>query len=209
MHVLLYSVYEYNVLRSRFKMGTVQVVRTHCNNVMIGAIASQITSLTIAYSTVSSGADQRKHQSSASLAFVRGIHRSAVNYPHKRPVKRKTCPTDDVIMASQYLPMIIFNLCSCLSSFIQNITALRKWRQTYHIEFIQTSAWYEFAINIRLIILLHIMHLNTTKRNYDIIPWANIIGAYVQTTMLWCCPFLLNEWNVQSHLLHTYSVHLI
>ena len=41
------------------------------------------------YSTVCSGADQRKHQSSASLAFVRGIHRSPVNSPHKGPVTRK------------------------------------------------------------------------------------------------------------------------
>ena len=47
----------------------------------MGAIASQITSLTIVYSTAYSGADQRKHQSSVSLAFVRGIHRSPVS-PH-------------------------------------------------------------------------------------------------------------------------------
>ena len=45
------------------------------NNVIMGAMASQITSLTIVYSTVYSGADQRKHQSSASIASVRGIHR--------------------------------------------------------------------------------------------------------------------------------------
>ena len=45
----------------------------------MGAVASQITSLTIAYSTVYSGADQIKHQSSASLALVRGIHRWPVN----------------------------------------------------------------------------------------------------------------------------------
>ena len=38
-------------------------------------MASQITSLTVVYSTVYSEADQRKHQSSASLAFVWGIHR--------------------------------------------------------------------------------------------------------------------------------------
>ena len=49
-------------------------------------MASQITSLTIIYSTVYSGADQRTHQSSASLAFVRGIHRWPVNSPRKRPV---------------------------------------------------------------------------------------------------------------------------
>ena len=52
----------------------------------MGAVASQITSLTIVYSTVYSDADQRKHQSSASLAFVRGIHRGPVNSPHKWPV---------------------------------------------------------------------------------------------------------------------------
>ena len=41
----------------------------------MGVMASHITSLTIVYETVNSGADQRKHQSSASLAFVRGIQR--------------------------------------------------------------------------------------------------------------------------------------
>ena len=45
-----------------------------------------------------SGANQRKHQSSASLAFVRGINRSPVNSPHKRPVTRNMFPFDDVIM---------------------------------------------------------------------------------------------------------------
>ena len=70
----------------------------HYNGVIMGAIASQITSLTIVYSTVYSDADQRKHQSSASLAFVRGIHRGPVNSPHKWPVTRKMFPFDDVIM---------------------------------------------------------------------------------------------------------------
>ena len=46
------------------------------NDVIMSTMASQITSLTVVYLTVYSGADQRKHQSSASLAFVRGIHRS-------------------------------------------------------------------------------------------------------------------------------------
>ena len=47
----------------------------HYDDVIMSAIASQIISLTIVYSTVYSDADQRKHQSCASLAFVRGIHR--------------------------------------------------------------------------------------------------------------------------------------
>ena len=49
----------------------------------MGAIAPQITSLTIVYSTLYSGADQRKHQSSVSLAFVCGIQWWPVNPPHK------------------------------------------------------------------------------------------------------------------------------
>ena len=70
----------------------------HYNDVIMSAMASQITSVMIAYSTVCSGADQRKHQSPASLAFVRGIHRWPVNSPHKGPVTRKMFPFDDVIM---------------------------------------------------------------------------------------------------------------
>ena len=71
---------------------------THYNDVIMGAMASQITSLTIVYSAVFSDADQRKHQSAASLAFVRGIHRGPVNSPHKGPVTRKMFPFDGVIM---------------------------------------------------------------------------------------------------------------
>ena len=59
---------------------------------------SQITNLTIVYSTVYSGADQRKHQSPASLAFVWGIHLWPVNSPHTWPVTQKMFPFDDVIM---------------------------------------------------------------------------------------------------------------
>ena len=72
----------------------------HYSDVIMVAMASQITSLTIVYSTVYSGADQRKHQSSASLAFVPGIHRWQVNSPHKRPATRKMFPFDDAIMFS-------------------------------------------------------------------------------------------------------------
>ena len=64
----------------------------------MGATASQTTSLSIVYSTVYSDVDQRKHQRSASLAFVWGIHRGPVNSPHKWPVTRKMFPFDDVIM---------------------------------------------------------------------------------------------------------------
>ena len=64
----------------------------------MGTMASQITTLTIVYSTVYSGADQRKHQTSVSPAFVRGIHRWHEYSPHKWSVTRKMFPFDDVIM---------------------------------------------------------------------------------------------------------------
>ena len=70
----------------------------HNHDVIMRAMAFQITSLTIVYSIVYSGTHQRKHESSASLAFVQGIHRRPVNFPHKWPVTRKMFPFDDVIM---------------------------------------------------------------------------------------------------------------
>ena len=70
----------------------------HYRDVIISTMASQITSLPIVYLTVYSGGEQRKHQSSASLAFVRGIHWWPVNSSHKGPITRKMFPFDDVIV---------------------------------------------------------------------------------------------------------------
>ena len=58
----------------RAMMSPCNFVSLQYDDVIMGAMASQITSLTVVYSTAYSGADQRKHQSSASLAFVRGNH---------------------------------------------------------------------------------------------------------------------------------------
>ena len=69
--------------------------KIHYIDVIMTTMASQITSLTVVNSAVYSDADQRKHQSSASLAFVWGIHR---DFPHKGPVTWKMFPFDDVIM---------------------------------------------------------------------------------------------------------------
>ena len=65
---------------------------------MVNTMASQITIFTSVYSTVYSGTDERKLQSSSSLAFVRGIHRWPLNSLYKGPVTRKTSPFDDVIV---------------------------------------------------------------------------------------------------------------
>ena len=72
----------------------------HYNDVIMSTMASQINSLMIVYSTVYSDIDERKHQNSSSLVFVRGIHRWPVNSLHKGPVTRKVVPFDDVIMHS-------------------------------------------------------------------------------------------------------------
>ena len=84
----------------------------HYWDVTMGAMASQITSLTCVYSTVYSGAAKRKHQSSASLAFVRGIHRWLVNSPHKWPVTRKMFQFDDVIMDKEKEAHVMTSWCS-------------------------------------------------------------------------------------------------
>ena len=83
----------------------------HYNNVIMSAMLSQITSFAIVYSSVYSGTDQRKHQSSASLAFVRGIHRWPVNFPHKRPVTLKMFH----LMTSSCV-FILTKFCPCMYS---------------------------------------------------------------------------------------------
>ena len=93
---------EYNLVKYRVchktLVGTCWLLCSHHNDVIMSAIESQITSLAIVYSTAFSGADQRKYQSFASLAFVKRITRWQVNSPHKGPVTRKMFPFDDVIM---------------------------------------------------------------------------------------------------------------
>ena len=114
---------------------TTQTCIPHYNDVIMGAIASQITSLTIIHSIVYSDADQRKHQSSTSLAFVRRIHRGPVKSPHKWPVTRKMFPFDDVIMlvgsCSRWLRFVWFStLLSDVMSIINIIfhDDVIKWK---------------------------------------------------------------------------------
>ena len=83
-----------NSLTSSFS----SVKKIHHSDIIMGRTASQFTSVSIVYSIVCSEADQRKHQSSVSLAFVRGIHWWPVNSPHKGPVMQKIFPFDDIIM---------------------------------------------------------------------------------------------------------------
>ena len=79
----------------------------HYSDVKMDAMASQITSLTMVHSTVYLGADQRQHQSSASLTFVRGIHRWPVNSSHKGPVTWKCFH----LMTSSWMQWLVNAFC--------------------------------------------------------------------------------------------------
>ena len=99
---------------------------SHYNDVIMGAVASQITSLTIVYSIVYSDADHRKHQSSASLAFVRRIHRGPVNSPHKWPVTRKMLPFDDVIMLLIFGALYSCTIDLTIDLMLKDLTNMRR-----------------------------------------------------------------------------------
>ena len=117
----------------------------------MGMMALQIISLTIVYSTVYSGADQRKNQSSASLAFVLGIHWWLVNSPHKGPVTRKMFPFGDVIMKppsgwwgwnlDKYLQQLQMAW-TCMS--------ITNKQQTYPCYNIPSSLWYKTHLSSQL-----------------------------------------------------------
>ena len=85
-------------VNSAVRSQQVHILMKHNSDVIMSTLASQITSFTIVYSIVYSGVYQSKHQISALLAFVRGIHRWPVNILHKGQVTRKIFPFDDVVM---------------------------------------------------------------------------------------------------------------
>ena len=118
--------------------------QTHYNDVIMSAMASQTTSFTIVYSTVYSGTYQRKHQSSTSLAFVRGIHRWPVNSPHKGTITRKLFPFDDVIIQKEIMPIFYGAFCTLCVYFIGFAKSMQEIR-AYPVEtdgsFIKQTTW--------------------------------------------------------------------
>ena len=112
----------------------------HYSDVIMGEMASQITSHPIVYLSVYSGADERKNKSSASLAFVRWIHRWPVNSPHKGPVTRKMFPFDDVIISLH--PQIPMRPFIYIAQFCWHGLALsRAWKSNYP----HYNVWYEIT----------------------------------------------------------------
>ena len=80
----------------------------HHSDVIMSAMVSQITGISTACLTGCSSVDQRKHQSSAPLAFLKGIHWRRVDSPHKGPVTQKMFTFDDVIMSTPPCEVTIY-----------------------------------------------------------------------------------------------------
>ena len=134
----------------------------HCSDVIMGAIAFQIHSITIVSSTVYSDADQIKHQSSEPLAFVRGIHRWPVNSPHKWPVTQKMFPFDDVIIVklyesllhnnSNYAPrLLLTRLYPAYIYGVRCVNVRSKWTTShgilFHVDIVVKIMIYYFSRN--------------------------------------------------------------
>ena len=98
------SVYHINLrihawlLNSRIANRSHPIKFIHYSDAIINVKVSQMTGVSIVFSTVYLGTYQRKHHSSASLAFVRVIHWWPVDSPHKGSLKRKVFPFDYAIM---------------------------------------------------------------------------------------------------------------
>ena len=147
-------------------------VSTHYSDAIMGEMSSQITSLTIVYSTVYSGVDQSKHQSSASLAFVWGIHRGPVNSPHKWPVTRKMFPFDDVIMYSGHdIPVY--------SGYLLRVLSFRwQWWIDWCIDVLNTNI-YEMKISVMICNKwIHSDMFGDRLVKLELISLSNIIGGY-------------------------------
>ena len=131
-------------------------------------MVSQITGISFVCSTVCSGADQRKYQSSASLAFVRGIHWWMVNPPHKGPVMRIMFPFDDAIMAKCHFSGMTCNLIHCG-------VVMATWILVY------------FEINFQESKTALVPHYHIFLNRYIIL--------LLFLVLLWLCQHLLTHWG--------------
>ena len=147
---------------------------SHYSDVIMRAMASQIVSLSIVYSTLYSG-DQRKHQSSASLAFVWGIHRWPVTSPNKGPVTRKKvsywwrhhCN-------SGYQTLLI--AISCAIKSLSQLLRGRWWLGAWHVlhiapkQMILLKCWWNFQtllFNVQSYVEAYSIRISQRKISYD------------------------------------------
>ena len=155
---------------------------THYSDVIMTMIASQITSLTVVYSTVYSDADQRKHQRSASLAFVWGIHRD-------RWIPRTKCQLRGKcfhLMTSSWVCFEWPTLHTCLRRCrCTDGVGVLKHQRPFHalicnVVFYKTALYWNSATRQYSVVVIHQI------RRYE--PFAYIgnshIGTIIITTVL-------------------------
>ena len=171
----------------RITRSNIRKVMSHNNGIIMSAMASQIASLTIVYSTVYSGADQRKHKSSAFLAFVRGIHRSPVNSPDKGPVTRKMISIwwrHHVIKRHMFLPFHLqptsphqpwssrFLLTGWCTNQCRSLVGLEIGRLAYLDHVLVAQCWNRLSLSVsRLWYSCHNdIHPHTGHDSLEIVP---------------------------------------
>ena len=110
----------------------------------MGAMASQITDVQVVCSTICSGADQRKDQSSVSLAFVRGIHRWPVDSLHKGPVTRKifllmtsSCAAIHKVFNLIYKSFVWFEFCVFVKCAYSTLLTFNNLSYGKHVQIIE------------------------------------------------------------------------
>ena len=161
----------------------------HYSDVAMSPFASQITSVSIVYSTVCSGADQRQHQSPASLTVVRGIHWWLVIYPNKRPLTRKMYPLDDVIMnnmSSTMINLLPKHICQqaklSVGPVLLFIFFMYLNKMYMNIYSFECSKAFHYSI---ILILTSILWLRKLLVKYHLIPRVSL-AASIQCKHVWC-----------------------
>ena len=181
----------------------------------MGTMATHISSLIIVYSSVYPGADQRKYQSSASLAFVWGNHRWPVNYPHKWPVTRKIFPFDFVIMTCLKLRGSHY-----ASQWIKFYNILgKKMRIIFHLWIKLFQAWWRIFTSLNMVFVglcakslaepvLNYCELDHQEQNsvkkIKHISWVTcILPCYQQNSchfvLVWMCYLSIAVEAISSH----------
>ena len=140
----------------------------------MNSLVSQITSLTIVYSIVYSGADQRKHQSSASLAFVRGIHRDRW-IPRTKGQLRGKC--FHLMTSSWYEYGLVPHAHTC--KYYWHIGVETKWtpfcRRPFQMRFLEWK-FMKFSITISLKFVPN-GPIKNIPALVQIMIWRRLVGA--------------------------------
>ena len=186
LFVVLRTDYFDNQRRSCNQQDVWQRIATPLCDVIMGTITSQITSLTIVSSIVlHSGANHRKHQSSASLAIVRGIHRWPVNSPHKWPVTRRMFLTS----SCKFNELWRKHICNMHENFAGYFCEIRR-------------------MNITTVNIGSTLHLDQLKNNLETrkrkknAKISRMVGHY--------CPLLVsNPMTKKSHLLRCHMMNAL